>query len=543
MRTSQRILTDIVKLKTIFKGFMSIPRRSEKATPEVLKKTFVDVGSLITVVSSRDNQVLFGRRGTGKTHVLQYLAASCRDAGNIAVYIDLSNLGSSGSIYADTSRTIPERATRLLTDTLLAIHSGILDAVLNRGDLDLSVMGPLLDELLGASTRIEVVGTVEEEDIRSNEESRGSREKESVKFAKLPGYSIEGTTESQSAHKEQTRRKLAGTERYVLHFGEIASAFKKIQAAIAPHQLWIGLDEWSNLPLDLQPYLGDLFRRTLFGLSGVTVKIAAIEFRSNFIVKHQNNAYIGIEVGADVSADANLDDFMVFENDDNRSAHFYQELLHNHLSEILANEGDSLPSAQELVRIAFSQENVFYECIRAGEGVPRDFINILSLAAQRAGEDKIAMKNVRHAALSWYQTGKVVALKAKEEANRLLEWIIEDVIRKRKTRAFLVQSQSSHPLLDELFDARAVHVVKRRVSSNDMPGERFDVFKVDYGCYVDLIGTASAPKALFEADTDDDKVELVEVPKDDYRSIRRAILDFGKFEQQAVQGLLVPKSV
>jgi hypothetical protein len=49
---------------------------------------------------------------------------------------------------------------------------------------------------------------------------------------------------------------------------------------------------------------------------------------------------------------------------------------------------------------------------------------------------------------------------------------------------------------------------------------RYDVFKIDYGCYVDLINTQKAPRGLFEADQD----EFVEVPGDDYRSIRRAIL-------------------
>jgi hypothetical protein len=88
-------------------------------------------------------------------------------------------------------------------------------------------------------------------------------------------------------------------------------------------------------------------------------------------------------------------------------------------------------------------------------------------------------------------------------------------------------------LLEELFDARVVHVIKRRVSSNDLPGERFDVFKLDYGCYVDLIGTASAPAGLFVAEVNEGAPTYVEVPSDDYRSIRRAILDFDEFSKQS----------
>ena len=47
----------------------------------------------------------------------------------------------------------------------------------------------------------------------------------------------------------------------------------------------------------------------------------------------------------------------------------------------------------------------------------------------------------------------------------------------------------------------------------------FDM-KIDYGCYVDLVNTTKAPIGLFESDDDG----FVEVPRDDYRSIRRAIL-------------------
>jgi hypothetical protein len=88
-----------------------------------------------------------------------------------------------------------------------------------------------------------------------------------------------------------------------------------------------------------------------------------------------------------------------------------------------------------------------------------------------------------------------------------------------RARAFLFPSKIRNEYIEELFDARVLHLLKKNVSSNDRPGERFDVFKIDYGCYVDLKNTNREPLGLFE--TDDG---YVEVPRDDYRSIRRAIL-------------------
>lgn len=45
-------------------------RRAEDEEPERLAETFVDVGTLFARLSTRDSQIIFGRRGTGKTHAL-----------------------------------------------------------------------------------------------------------------------------------------------------------------------------------------------------------------------------------------------------------------------------------------------------------------------------------------------------------------------------------------------------------------------------------------------------------------------------------------
>jgi hypothetical protein len=90
-----------------------------------------------------------------------------------------------------------------------------------------------------------------------------------------------------SSHEAQSqgfRKKLTGVESYVLHFGEISAALRSLENLLGKRRLWVLLDEWSNLPLELQPYLGDLMRRTFFVMRNVTVKIAAIEYRSRFMV-------------------------------------------------------------------------------------------------------------------------------------------------------------------------------------------------------------------------------------------------------------------
>jgi hypothetical protein len=90
------------------RALMRLSRRSEKADPKKLVQTFVDAGPLFTLLSIPDHQIIFGRRGTGKTHAFQYVAGVAKDRLDIVSYSDLSNLGSSGGIYSNQEIPLTE---------------------------------------------------------------------------------------------------------------------------------------------------------------------------------------------------------------------------------------------------------------------------------------------------------------------------------------------------------------------------------------------------------------------------------------------------
>lgn len=300
-------------------------------------------------------------------------------------------------------------------------------------------------------------------------------------------------------------------------------------------RIWILLDEWAAIPLELQPLLADLLRRAVFPVRGVVVKVAAIEQRSRFKASGAEGDYLGIEVGADAQADLDLDDYMVFGNDPDAAKTFFRELFFKHGRAHAAEDGRTPPAnAREFQREAFTQRNAFDELVRAAEGVPRDAINIARLAAQRAGDEPISVQHVRTAAHRWYVSDKEKTVQANPEAAALLHWIIDKVIGERRARAFLLEqgTRASHPLITELYDSRVLHVIKRS-ASRDQPGVRYDVYALDFGCYVELITTTKAPAGLYEAEANGDS-GWVEVPTDDYRSIRRAILDLAEFDRRAL---------
>ena len=103
---------------------------------------------------------------------------------------------------------------------------------------------------------------------------------------------------------------------------------------------------------NLSRYLPISFVDSLFPVRGLTVKIGAIEQRTTLQVASERGDYTGIELGADVAADINLDDFMVFENDARRATEFFQELLYRHYKSAAEDLGQTevLPNSDELIR-------------------------------------------------------------------------------------------------------------------------------------------------------------------------------------------------
>jgi hypothetical protein len=523
--------------RSINKAFIGISRRAESVDRKALVKTFVDIGPLFTVLSSRDHQIVYGRRGTGKTHALIYLAEQEITKQAASVYVDLRNVGSSGGLYGDPNIPLPQRATRLALDVLGAIHDELLGAALLL-NFDLSKIGPALDELAAASTELEVIGETKFETAATHNKTKEETSRAEIRIQRLPSLTGEAGRKHSATTGNEVRVSHSGDARYRLHFGRVGSALGRVVGALEPHTLLVILDEWSTIPLEIQPFLADLIRRAFFPIPGLTVKIAAIEQRTNFKIGIGSD-YTGIEVGADASADVDLDDYMVFDNNEERAVQFFKELVFSHYrsDEVGVVDGTAKPqfqTADQLIQASFTQQNAFEDFVKSAEGVPRDAFNVLSIAAQRGIDEKISIPNIRVAARTWYQRDKEAAIRANRDAQDLLNWIIDQVIAHRKARAFLLRTNIRHELIDVLFDARLLHVVKKSISGQEEAGIRYDAYKLDYGCYVDLLATKSAPVGLFALGVpgSDSEAAAVLVPNDDYRAIRRAILDLKRFENR-----------
>ncbi|RTD94180.1 hypothetical protein EJO68_10260 [Variovorax atrisoli] len=512
-------------------AFLRIAKRAERQDDDVLHRTFVDFGAVFAAVTSVDHQLIFGRRGTGKTHLLTVLRQNRLNAGEVAIQIDMRTIGSAGGIYSDPGVPLAQRATRLLVDVLAAIHSELLDQAINAdGVVDLGKAGAALDELFAAHTSVRVAGSTTIEESTSDEHNALGELGVSGGWAEK-GPTFNASLKASEAGKQvnAAKRVTTGTESYRVNFGSVGVSMKKIVDTLPNARLWLLIDEWSEVPLELQPLLADLIRRAILPVKGATVKIAAIEQRSRLLIVDPAVGHIGIQAGADVTPAINLDDHMVFDNDEATAVEFFKSLVLKHVQAALSTEKMAAPAdISALLSEGFTQANAFTEVVRACEGVPRDAIHILSHAAQRAKAESISVSHVRNAAQQWYQGSKDTAVSANEKAKELLQWIVDRVIKERRTKAFLLESGTKDELIDFLYDERVLHVLKKGISAKDAPGKRFNVYGIDYGCYVDLINTARAPQGVLDLGEASEDFTF-DVPRTDFRSIRRCVLDLSDF--------------
>ena len=184
--------------------FINLSKRAEKTDRQALIESFVDVGPLSAVLSTVDNQVLYGRRGTGKTHALAFLSGLVREKGDIPIYVDLRRVGSTGGMYSDGSIPLAERATRLLMDSLMAVHDELIDAAVDdHYGLNLAVVSPKLDQLADSVADIRVKGSVREERTSKIASSDKSGDHMSVGAS---GLRIEGNFHVASSREESEAR-------------------------------------------------------------------------------------------------------------------------------------------------------------------------------------------------------------------------------------------------------------------------------------------------------------------------------------------------
>ena len=220
-------------------AFVSGAVRAERVeNPAWLNATFVDNG-IIDLVSTNNNQIIHGRRGTGKTHLLRVLETRLSEQSKTLVaYLDARTLGSS-QLFTDVGRPLHTRCSGLFKDIISTVHNHILDwLVVNQtGNVDaaLDTLAEMERQLLYTES-----DSIAKRSLSSNQESSGSLAGGSVGLG-MPGASISATLNESEARNVKSEVEISTSESPKVIIPALYQVFHKLMDQLDLDRLVIGV--------------------------------------------------------------------------------------------------------------------------------------------------------------------------------------------------------------------------------------------------------------------------------------------------------------
>ncbi|MBF6058472.1 ORC-CDC6 family AAA ATPase [Thiomicrorhabdus heinhorstiae] len=500
-----------------------IQRSERQEDVQKLMGTYVDIG-LLPQLNNENHQIFYGRRGTGKTHVMKVLESKLREGmNNTVVYIDCRTLGST-SQFSNTDLPMSRRCLSLFRDILLNIHHELFEHIVECPSKNANTAR---DEVEGLASLItEPLEKLKAEHV--SVEAQASFTNEYGAGAKLKGMvpTMDFNGKHSEANAESTKKEYSVDYEDKIVFPELHRVLSSVLKS-AETRLYVLIDEWSSIPQDIQPYLAEFLKKGVLPITAATLKISALEYRCRFVEVKSGNL-VGFELGADIATAPDLDDYFVYDRNPEQITDIYSEVLLKHLlaelPENYLSDKFSISTPNQLASRLFTERKICSELARASEGVMRDLINIFTKAffnAQRRNRTSIDKQAVIESAQQWFEQDKAQYLD--DLLQSVLRRIVDEVIGKRQARSFMLPRHlEKNEVIQKMFDARVLHHMQRGYADKDNPGVRYNIYAIDYGTYVDLLGTSRQP----ELDLEEDRAGLdFIVPFDDKRSIRRIVMD------------------
>lgn len=327
------------------------------------------------------NQVIYGRRGTGKTHLLRALQEQLMLDTSIQVF----------PIYIDARKFKP----LLKNDTpfyyALILFKEIVIELLRTAYENVEFLYRNSD---GSDIKPELL--VEKRDIiRTYLEKFNATFKGSVFYKlgdvafsssemKSVAASFKLSTQPEAIYDMQKNSETQSSTEEIkyISFSEMSNIVDSLIGDFNIDRVYLLIDEWSEIPIDTQPFLAELLKRTIITLK-VTLKIAAIPNRTRLMI----DKGLGLENGGDIFGH-DLDNRYIYELNQDTTKAFFNELLFNQLSlvnhSLFRNFFDekSQRPVHNFINL-FLANQALREILIASAGIPRDFLSIFMVTPHK----------------------------------------------------------------------------------------------------------------------------------------------------------------
>lgn len=420
---------------------------------------YLDSQGNIERLSLKQNHIIFGRRGSGKSLLLKSLRKSDKFSCINVNMEDFKDISFPNSII----------------HVQISILKQLLPTVKNaNGKWTLKYWKntrPLLKRMN------EQVKILSEQLVHPDEYDQTVKHKNGAKhFGKVKGGESEAGSDFTSETEVAKQIRIHKLDILKNKLTEIKSLFTDASVIIGK-DIYLILDDFYFIRKDEQPYFLDFFHRVSKN-APLYLKVATIKHRTKLYV--QESSYIGIEVPHDaqtLNLDYSLQDFNALVN-----------FMRNLLQHINQKVGVDIDYSKLITENAFR-----FLCLASG-GVPRDFFSlIISLGSMLGGERSISKPNVIEKSIE-NVANKMDSFKkdaADEEVllEHYLRIIREYIIENKKWNAFLLSNSGvqNYPQINqaikELVDLRFLHLVNPNTSALNSDGTRYSAYMLDIGLF------------------------------------------------------------
>ncbi len=440
--------------------------RVQKGGTEAIE--YVDVSKALNDIVARQNHVVFGRRGCGKTLLLNAAEGNVDPSIRI-IYINCEDY---------KQHSFPNVLIEIL-DKLFSELEKHLTGWFGRKRKSRELVSQIRKDLNALKEG------ADEKDVKIKETTATEYKSEDALKVDAKGIKLgteEVTAQKAAIEQEYSRHDskihqlnllLPRLKDRVKEFFELSSEVKSV---------FIELDDFYHLNRTMQPHVADYIHRLCKDVP-LYFKFATLRHASTLYADRENQP-TGAQERHDyqpINVDFTLAEF---------------PKTSEQLRRILFRFGQKAGMDEGEINGLFMGEG-FQRLVLASGGVPRDFLSLLleALAPKAAGQERVGKDDVRLLSLNVFQR-RIEELKAdseQQDQDALLRGIY--AIRKfstdKKINIFLVADQvlqeqnGVRELLNRLLDYRIIHSVSSAITHKSVPGT-FQAFMIDIGAYANL---------------------------------------------------------
>jgi hypothetical protein len=422
---------------------------------------YIDVDGHLDRLGSKQHQIIYGRRGSGKSCLLvHYKNEVGKDKKMLSIYISTDEIKRLGypdvlirlllKLMESMPRSKQKWRRYLFCETNIQKHIKELRKLLNQ-----------------AETR-----QVKQEEKR--ESNYGAKGEYSGVGANA------GRSNSFGTLSEFEENKLDTLERYLTDY---KTALENEIEKSKYDACFILLDDFYLIKRDRQPDVLDYLHRLVRGTE-YYLKVATIRHRTD-IIRHDGQT-IGVQLDQDLEQ-INLDRTL----EDLASPNEYLGRILNSMAKDVG-----LENANE----SLFNHNGFEKLVIGSGGVPRDFltifVNAIDNAISAGNTNHLTPTNIWKSASSFSYRSKLKALRDDVNTESInLELVFRDLMRfciqDKKRTCFLIsqdEAQShpkTHEMILQLMDFKLIHVIEPDTSAASGRKGRFEAYTLDFSLFME----------------------------------------------------------